>query len=227
VSQTWNAHIGMVNGLLDAERARRQERQLAAATTRAQMRAATMADPLASSGSADYGMGGEGGGDKAPAGGNYGSLGGFPNAHTLASAMDINPTGARLGLAAVGLLNPGLGMGLGALNTMGNIANTASNYGMLSGLGVNPGFGSTVGGLLGFNGLAGNATSALNAAMAGRYDGFANLSPAQADGFNFGGWADIAAAMDAANAEAMAGAAMSNPSGGWGDRGDISAETLY
>jgi hypothetical protein len=230
VSQTWNAHISMVNGLLDAERARRQERQFAAATTRAQQQAAFAPAPQMFT---FFDEGGGGANDTATAaaptdnGSRWG--GGFPNSATIGKALDMNPMASRAGITALGLLGgPAFGMGLGAMNAFGNIANTTNNVGMLSGLGVNPGFGSTVGGLLGFNGLAGDYTDALNAAMAGRYDGFANLSPAQADGFNFGGWADIAAAMGPTAGMAPMGAVdvadMQNPGdlsggGGWGGGG--------
>ena len=161
-----------------------------------------------------------------------GWVGGLPNAQTMAAQMDMNPTGMRAAMAALGLANPALGFGLGAVNALGNLGNTVNNVGMLNGLGVNPGFGSTVGGLLGFNGLAGTPTGALNAAMANQYAGFANLSTPQFSGdlsdpmAGYGGWGDIASAMDAANAAASAGGTASSPSGGMADRGDISSETL-
>lgn len=230
MSGSWADHIARVNGYIAADREQKAQRRADVATTRAQQQAAFAPAPAVPS---FFDGGGAGGANDtatgaAASGGGARWGGGFPNATTLASNLDISPLAARAGITALGLLGgPAVGMGLGALGMIGNIANTANNHGMLSGLGVNPGFGSTVGGLLGFNGLAGSYTDALNAAMAGRYDGFSNLSPAQADGFNFGGWADIAAQMDAANAAAMGAQAASNPSGGWGDRGDISAETLF
>jgi hypothetical protein len=165
-------------------------------------------------------------------GSGFGGLGGFPNANTISSALDINPSAARGAMTALGLLSGPVGMGISALNSVGNAVNTSNNLGMLSGLGVNPGFGSTIGGLLGFNGLSGNPTSALNAAMGNQYSGFANLSTPQFDGDlsgpgGWGGWGDIAAQMDQANAEAAAaGGTPSGPSGGMADRGDISSEQL-
>lgn len=157
-------------------------------------------------------------------GGMFG-LGGVPNTTTISQALDINPAISRGLMAGVGMMNPGLGLGLMGLNTFGNIANTASNVGMLQNMGVNPGWGSILGGALGFNNLAGNATGALNKAMADMMPGFAGLSIEQMPGFNAPGWADIAQAMDAANAAAGGGMA-SNPSGGMADRGDILAEPL-
>lgn len=250
MSGTWADHIARVNGYIDADKAAKAARR----TNAQAARAAAMPSPGAmpsmpdmpsapmASGGANDAMGMQAG---AASQGGWG--GSFPNAQTIASAMDINPTAARLGITALGLLNPALGVGIGAINGIGNIANTANNVGMLNGLGVNPGFGSTVGGLLGFNGLAGTPTSALNAAMANQYSGFANLSTPQfagdlkngiddqAGGFgSFGGWGEIAAAMDAANAAAMAGGTASNPAGGvaQGEDGpmtnsDISSEQLF
>lgn len=234
MSGTWADHIARVNGYIDADKAAKAARR----TNAQAARAAAMPSPGAMQSmpdmpSAPMGSGGDNGAMGMAGATSQGGWGGsFPNAQTIASALDINPTAARLGITALGLLNPVVGVGIGAINGIGNIANTASNVGMLNGLGVNPGFGSTLGGLLGFNGLAGTPTSALNAAMANQYSGFANLSTPQFAGdFNdpmagWGGYADIAAQMDAANAAAMAGGPASNPSGGFGDLGDISAEQL-
>lgn len=231
MAMTWADHMTGVNSLLDAERSRRAALRAATAQQRAAS-AGSPAMPAVPDTMGDTYQGGANAGmsDAASGGGGARWGGGLPNAQTLASAFDINPTAARAGLAAIGLLSGPVGLGIGALNGIGNIANTSSNVGMLNGLGVNPGVGSVLGGLFGFNGLAGNPTSALNAAMANQYSGFANLSPAQMPGdFNtsgWGGWGDIAAAMDAANAAAQSGTP-SNPSGGIADRGDIQAENLF
>lgn len=227
MSETWSRHYQAISDLIAANPVQRYAPPAPPTPAPA---GPTL--PSWASGPADGWQGGANQGDAgAPTAAGTMSLGGgFPNASTIASALDINPAVARAGMTALGLLSGPLGMGIGAANMAGNIANTTSNYDMLSSAGVSPGVGSVLGGLLGFNGLAGTPTSALNAAMANQYAGFAGLSPAQMQGdfsmSGWGGWGDIAAQMDAANAAASAGSTPSGPSGGMADRGDISSEQL-
>lgn len=231
MSETWQRHMARVTGLLDDQNTRR-------AAWEANNPQPSPFTPAVALEAPSYGFEGWSGGNGmepqsapamtssgSPAGGTFG-LGGFPNSTTLAQAMDINPAAARGLMTAAGLVSPGLGMGLSALNSFGNIANTVNNVDMLQGLGVNPGWGSMFGGALGFNNLAGNTTGALNKAMADMMPGFANMSVEQQPGEFAQGWADIAAGMDAANAAASGGGPASNPSGGQADRGDITAEPL-
>lgn len=237
MSGTWSAHISDVNRLIEENKAKRAAR-LGTATTARNAAAASAAQSSAVApspvGATDQYYGGantaDAFGSTTPATGNWG--GGFPNASTIASFLDVNPNVARAGLTALGLVNPALGTALAGMGLIGNAANTSNNVGMLSGLGVNPGIGSVLGGLLGFNGLSGNNTAALNAAMANQYEGFANLSPNQMPGdvsgtSYAGSMADIAGQMDAANAAAQAASTPSSPSGGWGDLGDISSTELF
>lgn len=230
MSGTWADHIAQVNAFIAADRAARAARRTTAQTARATPTTGTGATQSYS----DLGLGAEnwqGGANSGNIGANTQAAtgswgGGFPNASTIANALDISPTAARAGMTAIGLLSGPLGMGLSAANMLGNAVNTSNNVGMLNGLGVSPGFASTLGGLLGFNGLSGDYTSALNAAMANQYSGFSGLSAAQQPGFNAVDWGGIAQQMDQANAAAQAGSTSSGPSGGMADRGDISAQDL-
>lgn len=162
------------------------------------------------------GLGGPMAGTASPAGGFFG-LGGFPNSTTLAQAMDINPMAMRGLMSGIGLVNPGVSLGLMGLNAVGNTVNTMNNVGMLNDLGVSPGFGSILGGLFGFNNLAGTYAGALNKAMADMMPGFAGMSIAQMPGDfgmgDWGGWADIAADMGPTAENAPLGAVEQEPLG--------------
>ncbi len=234
MSGRWDSHIATVNGYLADQKAKRAAKTAADAAAVPQPAVLpTMPDAGMPTDQWQGGdnMGAMGAAPEAADGAGRGWTGGFPNANTISSFMDVNPNTARAGLTALGMTNPALGMALGGMGLVGNAVNTTNNLDMLSGLGVNSGVASTIGGLLGYNGLSGNNTAALNAAMANNYSGFANLSPAQMQGdFNsgsWGGWSDIAAGMDAANSASGSGMAASNPSGGFADRGDISSEGLF
>jgi len=173
-------------------------------------------------------MGGPSAGSASPAGGFFG-LGGFPNSTTLAQAMDINPMAVRGLMSAIGMAHPAASLGLMGLNAVGNVVNTTNNVDMLRGAGVSPGFGSVLGGLFGFNNLAGTYSGALNKAMADMMPGFAGLSVAQMPGdfgmSDWGGWGEIAAAMDAANM-GSAGTAYEGQGPGQATQGDVMAEPL-
>jgi hypothetical protein len=220
MSETWQAHIQRVNDLIAANPVQRYQPPPPPAPPPAP----TWQDMLAQAGINPEAWGGEAmaggheGTQAAASGGGRGWTGGIPNSSTLASFMDINPGLARAGITGLGLLSGPLGMGLSAMNTLGNIGNTVSNTGMLNGLGVNPGFGSTIGGLLGFNGLAGNMTSALNAAMGNQYSGFSNLSPAQMPGDITGtSFAGLLGGLGPTHGTAPLGAVQSSPMVGYGD----------
>lgn len=103
-----------------------------------------------------------------PSGSSIGALngwaGGFPNTATVSQSLGINPT---LGALAFGLgtaaLGP-VGMGLSALNSLGNVANTLSNSQTLQDMNMPMSLGQTIGGFLGSNQYSGSPTNAINAA---------------------------------------------------------------
>jgi hypothetical protein len=231
MSETWNNHYRQISDLIASRPVQRYTPPPAPAPAPAPGWEDALRTALEQFQTGGEGMDAAGVGAPDGGGGGRGWTGGFPNTSTISSMLDINPGLARAGMIGLGLLSGPVGTGLSALNTMGNVANTVSNTGMLGNLGVNPGFGSTLGGLLGFNGLSGNFTSALNAAMANNYSGFANLSSPQAPGdmSGMGGWGDIAAAMDAAAAEqnaASGSGAYDGQGPGQAVQGEVTAEPL-
>lgn len=151
MSGTWNAHLSMVNGLLDAERARRQ-----AAMTAAQQARATVAPAVGVAAEMPQGVpetwqGGANTGDigAATAPGDLGSLaGGFGlNAQSvggLLGALGGGLAGGPLGGLLGGLAGRGIGglMGPGGAGmNMGDIANDPKDMPMNGGFGLGDGLG--------------------------------------------------------------------------------------
>ena len=116
------------------------------------------------SGTGDVGAGGVGGGG----GKGIGTNGAYPTTPALAGLLGVSPnvTGVA-GSLARSAMGP-LGMVLGGINTVGNIANTDMNTDALNAMGAAVTTGQQLGGYIGSNTLAGSLDQAISAMNAGQ-----------------------------------------------------------